>query len=162
MLNSVLAPAGGTPPGEADRDNKSGVVESEGAAWVASSESDPLSSGAGRAGRFVFAGRWKDKSVGDIYPWAFEGPASSGGSSSMGVMGGGGVDGVDGMRELRGVPVSGEDARGADEGPVGLGRLDLCERREDAGDAATGGEPTPEGLAPPPPTSSKMLPRSLP
>lgn len=100
--------------------------------------------------------------MGDIYlPCTFEGPASSADSSSMGVMGGGGVGGVVGMREVMAAPVSGEDAIGADDGPGGLGRRDLCERREDAGDDPTGGDPTPEGL-PPPPTSSKMLPRSLP
>lgn len=98
MLKSVLAPAGGTPPGETDRDRKSWVVESEAAAGGASSESEPLSSGAGRDGRFTFAGLWKGKSVGDMYlPCTFEGPANSAGSSSIGVIGGGGVDGVDGM-----------------------------------------------------------------
>lgn len=59
MLKSVLAPAGGTPPGEADRDrdSKRAVVESEEGAEGASSESELLSSGVGRAGKFAFPGR---------------------------------------------------------------------------------------------------------
>lgn len=59
------------------------------------------------------------------------------------------------------MPVSGEDARGAAEEPGGLGRRERCVRREDGGGDPTGGDPTP-GVLVPPPTSSRMLPRSLP
>lgn len=160
MLKSVLAPAEGTVPGEADRgrDIKSGVVASEVKASAAPSESDP-----DRVGRFTLGGVWNGRSVGDMYlSGAFEGPATSPGSSSMGVIGGGGVMGMGGDREVSGAPLSGEEASGAEEEPGGLGLRDRCARREDTGEAPTGGEPTVPAGRTPPPTSSRMLPRSLP
>ena len=60
-------------------------------------------------------GAWNGRSVGEMYLRDVDGsgPIKVSGSSSIGVMGGGGVDGGDG--EVRGLPRKGDDSMGADD-----------------------------------------------
>ena len=107
---------------------------------------------------------WKGRSVGDKYLRELEGPAPSvgSGSSSMGVIGGGGVTGGEG--EAKGLPRSGEDSIGALTDKPDRGLRDRCERRERVeAPAGLAGEPTPLGTGViSPPAASSMLPTSLP
>lgn len=91
-----------------------------------------------------------------------DGPAPPcGDSSSIGVIGGGGVSGVGPATDAR----RGEDAAGAFH-DVCFGRRKRCDERLGLGDGGEEGDP--EVFEPwllartPPPTSSRMLPRSLP
>jgi len=142
--NGFRAPASG----DCDRDEEGegeGERDAESESWL----------GPGEGGRLVFGGAWNGRSVGEMY-LALEGPASVGlGSSAIGVMGGGGVMGVDVRNgdETMGSPV------------LCRGRRERCEPRDEGtGDEAPGvpfGELS--GLERTrPPTSNKMLPRSLP
>ena len=105
-------------------------------------------------------------SVGDTYrlelDGAPEGPAAdppSEGSSSIGVIGGGGVSGGDG--DVKGLPRRGDDSIGAELDSTLRGRRERWERRER--DDAAAGDPTVLGAGETsPPACNKMLPRSLP
>ena len=76
----------------------------------------------GEAGKFVLGGAWNGVSVGEIYLREGEGPsvAVDSDSSSMGVIGGGGVSGGEG--EVKGLPRSGDDSTGVVLESVLLGR----------------------------------------
>lgn len=75
----------------------------------------------GEAGKLVFGGSWKGASVGDTYLREGEcakDPLASD-SSSMGVIGGGGVSGGEG--DLRGFPRRGDDSTGVEVERILLG-----------------------------------------
>lgn len=106
----------------------------------------------------AFGAVWNGRSVGEMYLRAEDGPVTArvlSDSSSMGVMGGGGVSGGDG--DVTGVDARGEGVMGLVTDKVLLGLRERCERCERDGD------PTPAvaGVTSPP-AASKMLPRSLP
>ena len=142
----------GAPSGDGERER---AVGEDGDAGDSISISERAPAG-GDAGMLAFGGAWNGKSVGDMYR-RFEGPAPVSISSIMGVIGGGGVMGVS----------SNPEGRRGDEGlgmPLGFGRRERCDRRDGVGDEAPGvlpGVTLPSGRGRPP-TSSSMLPRSLP
>ena len=76
----------------------------------------------GEAGTLALGGVWKGMSVGEMYLREADGPAPvrESDSSSIGVIGGGGVDGGEG--EVMGLPRRGEDSTGADDDNPDLGR----------------------------------------
>jgi hypothetical protein len=126
----VLAPAAEeTDEGDCDRDcarEESGVdapeVMSASASASASSSSSSARSCGGDIGRLRLGAVWNGKSVGDMYVlFTFEGPAVSFGSSSMGVIGGGGVSGKGGERVEIGAARKGEEASGAEDEDGGFG-----------------------------------------
>lgn len=112
----------------------------------------------------TLGGAWNGISVGEMYLREVDGPAApaESDSSSMGVMGGGGVSGGEG--EARGLPRKGDDSMGADVACPTLGLRERCERR-DLVEAPAG---LPEEITSAfmgvicPPDASKMLPASLP
>ena len=114
----------------------------------------------------MFSGVWNGMSVGETYlreeEGALEGPAIdalSDGSSSIGVMGGGGVSGGEG--DVSGLLRSGDDSIGADVESVLRGRRERWERRER--DDAAAGDPRELGAGEiSPPACRRILPRSLP
>ena len=108
------APAGSR---ECDREESATDEPSSSARWASSL-------GVGEGGRLALGGAWKGMSVGEMYLRDDEGPApvEDSGSSSIGVMGGGGVGGGDG--EVKGLPRSGDDSIGADEEKPERGLLD--------------------------------------
>jgi hypothetical protein len=167
----VLAPAGET--GEADRDRDCACEEERAedtsemmvsASASPSSSSPSTRSWGGDIGRLTFGGVWNGISVGEIYLLCtFEGPAASLGSSSIGVIGGGGDNDLGGDRDEIGAARNGEEASGAEEDDGGFGLRARCDRRDGVGEEAPG---VLCGVAliglTPPPTSSRILPRSLP
>jgi len=124
----VLAPG---ETGDADRDRDCAWEEERAedtselivsASASASSVSNSARSCGGDIGRLRLGGVWNGRSVGDMYLLlTFDGPAASLGSSSMGVIGGGGVTGIGGERDEIGAARKGEEASGAEE-DGGLGR----------------------------------------
>jgi len=125
----VLAPG---ETGDADRDRDCACEEERAedtsefmvsaSASASSSSSNSARSCGGDIGRLRLGAVWNGKSVGDMYLLpTLEGPAASLGSSSMGVIGGGGVTGIGGERDEIGAVRKGEEASGAEE-DVGFGR----------------------------------------
>jgi len=113
----------------------------------------------GEGGRPVLGGAWNGRSVGEIYLREDEGlDVLASGSSSMGVIGGGGVSGGEG--DVNGLPRKGDDSTGVFTVRLLLGRRDRCERRERV--EAPAGEPMAGIGVISPPAASKILPRSLP
>ena len=98
-----------------------------------------------------------------MYLRAEDGPEAvtvpSDSSSSIGVIGGGGVSGGEG--DVTGVAARGEEVIGLVADKALLGRRERCERCER--DDAPAGDPTLAGAGvTSPPAASRMLPRSLP
>ena len=112
---------------------------------------------------FALGAVWNGKSVGEMYRRLFDCPETAvvpepSPSSSIGVIGGGGVAGGDG--DVTGLVARGDEAMGVDDArPVRGARRERCERRER--EEAPAGDPTVIGVTSPP-AASKMLPRSLP
>lgn len=144
---------------------RSGVADLEVAredtceAHSSSVSSGSASSWGGDGGKLVFGGLWKGMSVGEIYLREVEGPAPvvSVGSSSIGVIGGGGVTGGGG--DVVGGLLGGWLASR-------FGRRLRWPRRDEDSDPIAGvlrGEmaSTPPGIISPP-AWSNILPRSLP
>lgn len=103
-------------------------------------------------------------SVGEKYLQEVDGPSpfAESGSSSMGVMGGGGV--IGGEVGVNGLPRSGEDSIGVEEEMPVRGLRDRWERRDRVEPpAGLAGDPTPLGNGViSPPAARRMLPTSLP
>lgn len=127
----MLAPAAeetGEPDGDGDcgRDEIDDTLEVMPSASpsVSTSSSNSARSCGGDIGRLTSGAVWNGKSVGDMYLlFTFEGPATvSLGSSSMGVIGGGGLTGRGGERDEIGAVRKGDDASGAEDDDGGLGR----------------------------------------
>ena len=144
--------------GERDRDRE----DSRDVGDLADASTGSSSLGVGLGGTWKWGAVWNGKSVGDMYrrPDDEPGAAEPSDSSSIGVIGGGGVSG--GVGDVKGVEVRGDAASGlVAVYRVPLGLRVRCERleREDApaGDPAVLGE----GVTSPP-AASRMLPRSLP
>lgn len=119
------------------------------------------SAGVGEGGMCALGAVWKGVSVGEMY-LREDGPAAVtvlSDSSSMGVMGGGGVSG--GVGDEAGLPARGDDANGDAAASALRALRERCDLRER--DEAPAGEPTVigDGVMSPP-AASRILPRSLP
>lgn len=127
------------------------------------SSSSSVSRCVGDGGMFALGAVWNGRSVGEMYRRPVDGPGTDmvavlSISSSIGVIGGGGVPGGEG--EFIGLAARGEEAMGADDASPARGaRRERCDRRDR--DDAPAGEPTVMGVTSPP-AASNMLPRSLP
>lgn len=102
-----FAPA---PEGSRECDREEPVAEEP-----SSSTRDGSSLAVGEGGKLALGGAWKGRSVGEMYLREVEGPSldKDSGSSSIGVIGGGGVAGGDG--EVNELPRRGEDSTGAED-----------------------------------------------
>lgn len=153
-----LAP-GAREGGERDREESPEESDLEGGL---SADSAP-GVGVGEGGIFALGAVWNGMSVGEIYLRGLDGPeparAVLSDSSSIGVMGGGGVSGV--PADDIGLAARGEGAKGDVEDRALRALRERWERRDR--EEAPAGEPTVlgDGVSSPP-AASKMLPRSLP